>query len=224
MSQFEEQTKDVVEGYELKYGPAISAIQKFPGPGMVSGGPRVKAGKNSMLALKLLDYLMSPSGAELMMLGIEGVTYNFNEDGKAVYVGFEDRIPTTTELCGAFGLFPQGAYVRGDKRSAQFQFTEAEQFAQEFPEKYGNGFWPADPKLSFTSKETEELNTVLVVIDRYYQEFAAKYILNPDSGDKEWEEWLKKADKYGVNKAKEILNTAQKRYDEMIKNSKKGKI
>lgn len=216
LPQFAQQTAGTIPGYELRYAAPISADQKLPYLEQVTSGPRVKKGKNSLLALKLLDYLMSPSGAALMQLGIEGVTYNLNEEGKAVYVGFEDKIPSIDELLATYGLFPMGAYVRGDRRSAYFQFSDMEQEAQDFPYKKGNGFWPADPKLTFESKENDRLNELLVQLNRYYEEFAVKYIISDKTGDDAWNEWVKKAEKLGVNEAVDILNAAQKRYEKIL--------
>jgi putative aldouronate transport system substrate-binding protein len=44
------------------------------------------------------------------------------------------------------------------------------------------------------------------------KEFATKYVLN-NQGDKEWEEWLKKAEALGYEKLVKVYNDAQKRFD-----------
>lgn len=145
-----------------------------------------------------------------MTLGIEGETYNLDEKGMAKYVGFEDKVPSTTELQGKYGLYSTGLFLRTDRRSAYFNLTETQ--AEAIDKLSKKGFWQEDPKLRLTKEESDTINSILVDLGKGAEEFAVKYILN-NGTDKDWEDWLKKAEKLGVNKLLDALNKAQARYD-----------
>ncbi len=211
LEQFSEQTKETVPGYDLRYAEPLG-LGKVPALANTSAGPIVKSGKKSMLALKLLDYMLSPSGAELATMGVEGETYNLNSEGKADYIAFEGKIPAITELEIKYGMFTTGLYMRYDTRSSYFNYTKREQEAQDYMNNKEDGYWPLEPVLTFTEEENEESKNILNKLGKPAQEFAASYILN-NGTDEDWNEWLKKAEKLGLSRVIEILNQAQKRYD-----------
>ena len=213
LDMFKEQAQGTVPEYDLRYAAPIGG-GKVVSLEKITSGPSIKKSGNSLLAMKLCDYLLSPSGAELMTMGIEGESYHLGADGKADYIGFEGEIPAITDLEPKYGLYISGTYMRTDRRSAYYKFTEKEQEAQDIMmNKEGGGFWPIDPKLSLTKEETEELNKILVDLKPKAEEFAMKYIMSDESGDAAWQAWIETAKKTGVEKAIEILNQAQKRYD-----------
>lgn len=211
-----EQSLPTVPGYDLRFAAPFGG-GKMVTLSSVVAGPAIKKGENSLLALKLLDYLLSPSGAELMTLGVEGSTYNFVDD-KVKYIGFEDKTPAVTELEDQYSMFITGTYMRIDRRSAFFELSEREQEATDLMvNKEGGGFWDLDPYLSYTAEEADELNPILVDLAKAAEEFATKYILEEGSSQKDWDAWVKKAKGLGVDRAEEILNTAQKRYEKANK-------
>jgi putative aldouronate transport system substrate-binding protein len=209
MDQLNTQNAEIVPGYNMRAALPIGK-GKMKSTAKVSAGPVIKKSKNSLLALKLCDYLLSPSGTELMTMGIEGTTYNLDEKGMAKYVGFEDKVPSTTELQEKYGLYSTGLFLRTDRRSAYFNLTETQ--AEAIDKLSKKGFWQEDPKLRLTKEESDTINSILVDLGKGSEEFAVKYILN-NGTDKDWEDWLKKAEKIGVNKLLDALNKAQARYD-----------
>lgn len=212
MTPLTEQASPDVPGYDLRFAAPFGG-GKMTTLSVVNAGPAVTKNEKSEKTLKLLDYLLSPSGAELMTVGIEGETYNM-KDGKVEYIGFEGKKPANTELEDKHAMFITGTYMRIDRRSSFFQLTEREQEATDLMvNKKGGGFWPLDPYLTFTPEEADVLNPILVDLTKAAEEFATKFILEENTGDKQWNEWLKKAESIGLSKAIKILNTAQARYD-----------
>ncbi len=209
MDQLNTQNAEIVPGYNMRAALPIGK-GKMKEVSKVNSGPSIKKSKNSLLALKLCDYLLSPSGTELMTMGIEGTTYNLDEKGMAKYVGFEDKVPSTTELQEKYGLYSTGLFLRTDRRSAYFNLTETQ--AEAIDKLSKKGFWQENPKLRLTKEESDTINSILVDLGKGAEEFAVKYILN-NGTDKDWEDWLKKAEKMGVNKLLDALNKAQARYD-----------
>ncbi len=203
-----------VPGYDLRYGYPIGG--KVVTLGRTGMGSCIKSGPTELLSLKLCDYLLSDSGAQLLTMGIEGVTYNLREDGKAEYIGFEGkRGVSINDLEEKYGMYISGVFKRFDKRSSYYDFTEREQEAQDMMNnKEGGGYLPQDPVLSFTPEERKINSQYASGISKAAEEFATKYILN-NLGDKEWNEWVAKAKRLGADKIVEVCNAAQVRYDQL---------
>ena len=213
LDMFKEQTLETVPSYDLRYAYPIGG--KVITLARTATGPAIKKGKTELLALKLCDYLLSDSGAQLITMGVEGVTYNLREDGKAEYVGHEgERGVGINVLESEYGLYIQGMYRRFDRRCSYYDFSEKEQEAQDLMNnKEGGGFMPLDPELSFTPEETDIRSKYTTSIEKAAEEFATKYILDDNYGEKEWNEWLKKAKSLGADIVIEQYNKAQARYD-----------
>ncbi len=215
LDMFKEQTLETIPEYDLRYtypiGGKVNTLSR------TGGGPSIKKGDKELLSLKLCDYLLSDSGAQLMSMGIEGVTYNLREDGKAEYIGHEGKKGVgINELESQYGLYISGLYRRFDRRASYYDFTEKEQEAQDMMlNKPDGGFMPLDPVLSFTAEEKEIKSQYETGMIKAAEEFAVQYILSPEYGDKEWNEWLEKAKSLGADEVIKQYNAAQKRYNEL---------
>lgn len=213
LEQFEEQTKETYPEYDLRYAePLNGKVISLP---LVSGsGAAITNNDNSLIAMKLMDYIISESGAQLLTMGIEGVTYNMGEDGFAEYIDVNGSNDINV-LEEKYGLYISGLYKRFDRRSGYFHFSEREQEAQDIMLNKEDGFWPEDPVLSFNDEEKEIITEKMVSLKKAGEEFATKYILSSKTGDKAWEEWLKQAEKLGVKEVEKAYNAAQERYNKL---------
>ena len=211
MEMFKEQTKETVPDYDLRFANPMGPKGTMKEPQQVCWARYVANNDKAELAFKLLDFCLSPAGKELITMGIEGETYTIGEDGMADYIEFPDVVPATTELEAKYGMFIEGMYLSFDRRSSYFQFSEREQEAQEFAKDKSN-LEPIDPILVYTDEEKEIKNRILADFDKAGKEFATKYVLN-NLGDKEWNEWLKKAENLGYKDLVKVYNDAQKRFD-----------
>ncbi len=214
LEMFKEQTLQTVPSYDLRYAEPLKG--KVITLSQIGAGPAVKKSKKSVLAMKLLDYLLSESGARLMTMGIEGVTYTLDENGYAKYVGFEDsKSVGITDLEEKYGMFASNLHRRMDKKSAYYKFSEREQEAQDIMNKKEDGYWPTDPQPYFEDAEQKVLDKYMVAFDKSALEFSTKYVLSENYGDKEWNEWLAKAKSLGENEIIKTYNDAQARYDKL---------
>ena len=217
LEQFKLQTAETVPEYDLRYANPFGPNQSVNTLAKTGyGGPQVTNNENAELSLKLLDYLLSEGGAELMSLGVEGVTYTLDDRGFAVYKGFEDRVPAIGDISEKFGLYVEGLGVRGDKRSCYFNYTELEQEAQDLMLNKENGFEKPDPALVYTPEEKEIIDKDLAEIEKATQEFFTKYILaekgSKDTGDSAWDAWVKKARAtWNIDEQERVANEIQKR-------------
>lgn len=212
---FYNQVKDVNPNFNLRYGNAVGPtgnIRTLPKI-TTDFGITVANNDNKEAALKLLDYLTSPSGSELITLGVEGVNFNFDANGKPVYPELSDLTAVDIKVLeDRYGMWIEGMYLRPDRRSVYYNFTEKEQEAQDKIVSK-NAFEALDPVLNFTDEENATIAEYQVALDKAANEFNAKYILSKNISDKDWTDWQAKAAKLGVDKFIEVYNNAQKRFD-----------
>ncbi len=210
MTMFKEQTADTIPDYDLRFanpvGPNMtySEVSQICGPKFV----RKQDPKREEIIFKLLDFVASPAGRELMTMGIEGETYTIGEDGMAKYIEFTDKVPSMSDLEIKYGMFLEGMYLSFDRRSIYFNFPPQLQEAQDFVQNPEN-LEPMDPIVSFTLEENEKVNDILATLQKAGKEFAVKYVL----GNASWDDWVKKAKSLKCDELVKIYNDAQKRLD-----------
>ncbi len=211
---FYNQIKDSNPSFDLRYmnpvGPTgnIRTLPKID----ANFGITVAEGPNKEAALKLLDYLTSPSGAELYTLGVEGVNFNWDANGKPVYPELGDTPVDIKILEERYGMWVEGGYLAPDRRSVYYNFTEKEQEAQD-KMLSGNKFEALDPVLNFTDEENAKIAEIQTSLEKAAAEFNSKYVLDKSYGQTEWEAWKANAAKLGATEYIEIYNAAQARYD-----------
>ena len=215
MDQFKEQTLTTVPEYDLRYAPPIN--KRTLTLAKTSAGAAFKKSDKAFLAMQLSDYLISESGARLMTMGIEGVTYEMGEDGFAEYLGFDEGvIPSGTLLEEKYGMFIERLYRRFDRRSYYYNFTEKEQEAQDMINNMeGGGYWPEDPAPILSVEEKEICAKYKTSLQKAAEEFATKYVLGTETGDAAWNNWLNKAKSLGAEEIVKAYNDAQTRYDSL---------
>jgi len=213
MSQFNEQTNEIEPEYNLRFANPVGPNQTYRSATQLCWGKYVSKSERSELAFKLLDFALSPSGKELISMGIEGETYTLDENGMAIMKGFEDEPSVSgTKLCEKWGMRIEGMYVSFDRRSSYFNFSESEKEAQDYMQIEGNTS-PVDPELPFTTEQKAAINEKISDLQKSALEFATKYVLTDETGDKAWNTWVEKAKSLGCDEIIEIYNEAQKKLD-----------
>lgn len=215
---FYNQVKDQNPNYDLRFGNPVGPTGNGRMIDSITNGFSIAVANNDNkeASLKLLDYLTSPSGATLVTMGVEGETFKMEGD-KVVYPELTDvPLVDISVLEDRYGLWLQGLYVNSDRRSVYFNYTEKEQEAQD-KLLNGNKFEPLDPVLNFTDEETSTIAEIDTSLKKLADEFNAKYILNKNYGDAEWQQWQAQAEKQGAQQLADIYNAAQKRLDEATK-------
>ncbi|CAM3611677.1 extracellular solute-binding protein [Marinicrinis lubricantis] len=211
---FPNQVKETMPDYDLRYALPIGPTGNVRSlPEVSDYSLAVANNKNKEVALKLLDYLTSPSGADLMTLGVEGVNFEWGEDGYPVYPELSDLpIVDISILEDRYGMWQEGAYLRPNRKSVYFKYSEREQEAQDMIMSEDRRE-VEDPILNFTDEEISSLSELQTSLQKAAEEFNSKYVLDKSYGDKQWEEWKAQAAKAGVDEMLEIFNAAQARYD-----------
>lgn len=212
MEMFYQQVKAQNPDYNLRYANPVGPVGKIRKLPEVGGeGFCVPKGDKSLIALKLLDYWSSPSGARLMTMGMEGATFKKDASGNISYIDIEEPVDIN-KLQEKYGAFLQGTYLTVDPESVYFKFTEKEKEAQDKMVNNGKISVP-DPMLKFNAEEREVINEMLALVKKEVSEFSSKYVIDKNYGDSQWQEWLNKVEKMQVQKLVDAYNSAQKRYD-----------
>lgn len=214
LDMFYNQARNRIPGYDLRYGNPIGPTGRIESFNKILNfGTAVANNSRKEAALKMMDYLTSPSGAELITLGIKDEEFVFDASGKVVYPELKDlpKVDIST-LTNKYGCWLESMYLNVDKRSVYFQFSEKEQEAQDKILKE-NKLEPVDPILRFTDDEAAAIAELQAVLSKAGIEFAAKYVMVGAYGDIQWKEWLEKADKLEAGRLEAVYNAAQKRYD-----------
>jgi len=204
-------SQSTIPGYDLRYANPVGPNQTIETlPKISNAGTVVAKNDNSALTMKLMDFLYSDAGAELMTCGVRGETFEVDENGKAKYLGFEEgKKIEITDLAEKYGMWVQGTYTRVDKRSCYFNFTEREQEAQDWPEKC-KGLEPADPVVNFTGDDVAEVSDISGKLSKKFEEVMFKYIVGTETGDAAWEKWCEQAKKLGSDRLVELYNKRHK--------------
>ena len=202
-----------IPGYDLRYANPAGPQQTLVTLSQVSkDGLCISKGKNSLLAMKVADFLYSEAGAELMTLGVRGQTIEIEADGKIRYLDAElsskDKIGIT-DLAAKYCMWMEGSYRTTDKRSCYYQYSEREQEAQDWVEKCG-GLEPADPVITFVGEDISKSNDLKVKLSKKFEEVMFKYIIGQDSGDEAWNKWLIEAKKLGEDQLVKLYNDRHK--------------
>ena len=199
--------------YDLRYANPVGPEQTILTLNKVStnGFVAVVRNKKAPLTMKLMDFLYSDAGAELMTCGVRGETFEIDENGMAKYLEFEEgKKVDIMDLRSKYCMWMACTYRKVDPRSCYFQFTEREQEAQDWPAKCG-GFEPSDPYVTFAGEDKiSEVSELTTELAKRFEEVMFKYIIGQESGDEAWNKWCAEAKKLGSDKLVKIYNDRHK--------------
>lgn len=214
MSLHKNLVKDNIPEYDLRYANPIGPLGTIRRLSKVlDNGTAVKNNDKKEVAMKFFDYLYSDSGSELYTVGIKDVTYKKDASGNVTWPDFPaDKELSFNDMSDKFGIHIMGIYRRIHPDSIYFKYTPAEKEAQDKMIK-ANKIEETDPIVKFTEAENEIVTELTAALQKKAEEFSAKYVIDPNYGEKQWNDWVAEAQKLGIQKLVDAYNTAQKRYD-----------
>lgn len=192
MALLNTQAAEVTPGFDLVYGlpPGNGKMQELAL--FTEWGVEVAVNKNTEASLKLLDYLYSPEGSELNTIGAEGVNFEWDENGKPVYPEFAGEDVDIVKLEEKYGLWIEGLYVHPDRRSVYYNFTPYEQAAQDLINSEDR-YTKLPPYTGLVGADSEAFAILQTELASKTEAFAGNYIMNPEYGDAQWNEWVQSA-------------------------------
>ncbi|MBO0991908.1 extracellular solute-binding protein [Bacillus sp. SD088] len=163
--------------------------------------------------IRWMDYFFSKEGSIMFRYGVEGETFNYDEDGLPEYVDeiLNDERGTGAAI-GEFSPYPGGGapqYITEYNSSAinppSVQDAQ-EKFDPYLPEViYGAPL--------FDEKVNKEVNQIRQDMDAYYNESTSQFI-NGDKSFDEWDEYVSTIENLGLERLEEIYQEA---YDSTFK-------
>ena len=203
MDMFVAQAEATVPGYDLQPGRPIGLTGRYMPMDPIGGtSVFITNNKKSDISVKLVDFLMSEAGGRLETVGLPGQTYEYDENNKIKYLGFEEgQSITIKDLEEKYGMFTGGIAMRYDPECVYFQFTPRTQTAQELvnAEDLMYGLYP---RIN-VGEDTERYNELFGSLNKAFEEFASKYILGADGVS--WESWLEQAKRLGSDEMGQII-------------------
>ncbi|KRG11886.1 hypothetical protein ACA29_14440 [Lederbergia galactosidilytica] len=162
--------------------------------------------------IRWIDYFFSKEGSIFFRYGVEGETFNYDDNGLPQYIEEDANLENVTPFPG--GGAPQ--YITEYNSSAIN--SEAVQEAQKKFDPYLPEVIYGAPL--FDEKTTKEVNQIRQDMDAYYNETSSQFINGDLSFDK-WDEYVDKWDEYvstienmGLERLEEIYQEA---YDKNFK-------
>lgn len=146
-----------------------------------------------------VDQLYSEEGGRLATLGVEGVSYELNDDG--TYSAIDSNLKLSGN-CAAPGYFPDLYYNK--KKDADIQYQNYELYVK--PAEVGVTL----PIINNTEEETQRISDLESNITAYMENYVAELIVGEISLDDTWEDFQNTLLEMGVE---ELESLYQAGYD-----------
>lgn len=194
------------EGYERK----IYHNGKYSS-GLASNGSVVFADSEYIEeTMRWIDYRFSEDGYMLSNYGIEGVTFDYNENGEPMLYDFITQSPDGFGGAMDMYLIHNGTVVFLLEREE----SQVNEEGKKYNDLWGNrGEWNFSGSLSLTVEESEERGGLVSDISTYVSEFMVKVIMGMiDLNDQTWNEFQEQLTAMNLDRVVEITQQAYNRY------------
>src|SRR5690625_3589337 len=180
----------------------------------MSGFMLTDRNENIAATLRWMDYFYSDEGAEFFFMGIEGETFEIDENGEHKYVDAlisdpgemsidHSLTPYFTHIGGGYPGYIKEDYFTGDaKLPSSVEATEKLE-----PDMIDE-VWPS---FTYTNDELNELSVTQLDIQKYVDEMRAKFIVGQESMD-EWDQYVSDLEEMGLADYMKVQEQAYERY------------
>ena len=183
--------------YELAMGYPIGLSGKYKNKTTFTNGGAyaIANNANTEYSMKLMDFLISNEGAKFSTLGIEGVTFSYEDEAKekVSYIGFEgNENINIQDLEERYGLFIPAIAIRFDSRSAYFQYTKRVAIAQEQVMEH-HLLTEKLPYFEISPLDKKMYEDTKFKIDLAFNNFFPKFFAENHRFEELWNQWLSEA-------------------------------
>ncbi|MBE6991110.1 MAG: extracellular solute-binding protein [Ruminococcaceae bacterium] len=167
--------------------------------------------ENIPLALGMIDYLFTEEGRILGNFGIEGTTFEYQEDGTPMFTDF-----IMNHKLGYQGA--QSAFINPglpglvDLSVNQLTYDEAQKEAVDIWISTFNSYDKTVPNYSLSPEESTEVATLQTDIETYQEEMALKFIMGEVDIEATWDEYVNTIMELGYEEIMTIRQGALDRY------------
>ncbi len=169
-----------------------------------------KACEHPEVAIRWIDYLFSDEGAKLAWMGIEGVSYKYNEDGTWNWITEGDESATEAR---ARHTFNSGMTVESKLPKEWFEVNDGtETVANEqriwMVENYGECLRLPTPAVYLEGADEKIVSTTATDLNQYVTQFIAQVITGEIELEASWAEFAATIKRMGVDQMIEIYQNA----------------
>ena len=180
-----------------------------------SGNTAISAdSENWEVALRWLDYLYTEEGALLANYGVEGDTFEFNEDGEPEFTdkilanenGWTMTQPVASYLCPSAGIANWSDWTRelaGVPEKDQACYDVWSEFSDD---------WRLPSSVTLTQEESTERAALYADISTIVKEQTAQFISGALDIESNWDAYISALEASGMERAIEITQAAYDRY------------
>ncbi len=161
-----------------------------------------------------MDYFYSKEGAKLFFMGLEGETFEEDENGDLQYVDKITNSPdglTMEQELSKYITWIGGGYpgiVREETFKGSESLPQSLEAAEILRPNMLEEVWPS---FTYTVEENNKLSSLQADIHKYVDEMQDKFITGTEPLAK-WDEYVKKVEKMGLKEYMEIQKSAYERY------------
>ncbi len=176
-----------------------------------TGWAITSACEDPVVAIKYMDYWFTQEGQYLSNFGIEGLTYNMDDEGNVTYTDIimNSDSSAITEL-RSYGV----AFVQPSIQLAAYEYafmTEAGKAATELYNANLQWYNPEQPTytdgelaLSYTEEESSEYSSIMTSIRTYVDEKLQGWILGISDFEADYDDFIQELIDRGIERATEI--------------------
>ena len=180
-----------------------------------SGNTAISAdSENWEVALRWLDYLYTDEGALLANYGVEGDTFEFDENGKPV---FTDKILnnengwTMTQTVASYLCPSAGIAIWSDWTRELAGVPEKDQACYDVWSEFSDD-WRLPSSVTLTQEESTERAALYADISTIVKEQTAQFISGALDIESNWDAYISALEASGMERAIEITQAAYDRY------------
>ena len=167
-------------------------------------------------AVRWCDYWYGEDGQIRIRIGLEGVTYEVEEDGSFKCTDYVMNNPDGLTAAQAIGQYALGFAGGGCPEYVTTRIEVARLPAVAFEAADIERTFPVQLKnlvaLRFTPEEQDELNALLTDITTYVSESAVSFITGSMSLENDWQTYCETLEQMGLEHYMQILNAAYDRW------------
>lgn len=173
--------------------------------------------KDVVASIKFMDFLFSKKGRDVTTYGIEGETFNYNDEGQAIYEpnmfeGDESLINKIYEMGGS--MRPM-AFLHDATYEYQIMHAEGEKGTELYTTSgIINAYLPQLPTLSLTIEELEFIDDKYQKCQEYILKKIEEWTYDSSLIDIEFDEYMQTLYEMGMN---DIIEIYQSAYNKTIK-------
>ena len=205
MALMNAQAAESIPGFDLVYGRPIGNGKAQELAAFSTWGAVVANSDHTEPVMKLIDFLYSEMGSELLSMGVEGEIWHYGDQGELVYPEIEGEV-TINALEEKYGLWIEGLYLHPSRKSCYYTFTDHEQFAQDLINNEC-GYSRLCPTRYLDEDSQQRVDQLTTELRDKMNAFYASFITNPEAGDAEWNAWVESAMKNYGDELLTLLNS-----------------